>query len=638
MRTLKTLTLVTVLATVLGTAHLATAAELDTSELAGVVNDVTVTQGSSSPFTIDVSASGAIDCSVTPANPATAKVDTQFSISAGGSVTGSDFSSAMNFFASGTPCSGNNPITWTGAPTHYSVAASVSAAAATPVGVYNLTLSVAAGTTQVTNPNQQGGKLADTTATTIRFRVVAPSDTTPPVITRTVSGTLGSNDWFTSDVTVAWSVADPESAVVIDSGCGTQNFTTETTGVTSSCQAHSAGGSSTDSVNLKIDKTGPVVALSVTGGTLGSNGWYTSDVTVHTSGSDAISDNVSCTSDQLQTSETAGTDFHGSCTNDAGLTGDAPPLSIKLDRTPPIIDVTFAPPQNADGWNRTDVLVSYSCQDALSGIDTSYNTPPYASGCPSDDLASSEGLTSFVNRSARDLAGNLALVSPSVRIDNHAPTISQGAIDGTVGANGWYTSDVTVHFTAFDGLSGLRDPGDAAFTLAAAGEGASVPTGSRDVYDRADNVATAGPLTFQIDKHPPTIICGAADGSWHQTDVSIACSASDTGGSGLADSGDASFSLSTNVPAGTDDPDAATGSHLVCDVAGNCATAGPISGNKVDKKAPAISCDAPDGAWHNSNVSLACTAVDGGSGLANPTDAAFSLSTDVPDGSETANA
>ncbi len=37
------------------------------------------------------------------------------------------------------------------------------------------------------------------------------SDTTPPEITPAVSGTLGTNDWYTSDVTVSWTGSDPES-------------------------------------------------------------------------------------------------------------------------------------------------------------------------------------------------------------------------------------------------------------------------------------------------------------------------------------------------------------------------------------------------------------------------------------------
>jgi hypothetical protein len=119
--------------------------------------------------------------------------------------------------------------------------------------------------------------------------------------------------------------------------------------------------------------------------------------------------------------------------------------------------------------------------------------------------------------------------------------------------------------------------------------------------------------------------------------VNIACTASD-GGSGLASPGDATFSLSTSVPANTEDSNASTGSRSIADGVGNSATAGPISGNKVDKKAPAVSCGSADGAWHGSDVNIACTASDGGSGLASPGDAAFSLSTTVPANSEDSNA
>jgi len=37
--------------------------------------------------------------------------------------------------------------------------------------------------------------------------------TTPPVITPTITGTLGDNGWYTNDVTISLSVTDPESAI-----------------------------------------------------------------------------------------------------------------------------------------------------------------------------------------------------------------------------------------------------------------------------------------------------------------------------------------------------------------------------------------------------------------------------------------
>jgi hypothetical protein len=130
--------------------------------------------------------------------------------------------------------------------------------------------------------------------------------------------------------------------------------------------------------------------------------------------------------------------------------------------------------------------------------------------------------------------------------------------------------------------------------------------------------------------------CGAADGLWHTIDVSIACTASFP--SGLANPADASFSLSTSVPNGTETANAQTNSHQVCDQAGTCVTAGPIFGIQVDKKAPSLNCGSPDGLWHATDVSLACNASDNGSGLANPADANFSLVTSVLANTETLNA
>jgi uncharacterized membrane protein YgcG len=57
-----------------------------------------------------------------------------------------------------------------------------------------------------------------------------------------------------------------------------------------------------------------------------------------------------------------------------------------------------------------------------------------------------------------------------------------------------------------------------------------------------------------------------------------------------------------------------------------------------DAAPPSVSCQQPDSAWHADEVSLACTVLDAGTGLANPADASFSLSTNVGDGNESANA
>src|SRR5207249_1265426 len=111
--------------------------------------------------------------------------------------------------------------------------------------------------------------------------------------------------------------------------------------------------------------------------------------------------------------------------------------------------------------------------------------------------------------------------------------------------------------------------------------------------------------------------CGSVDGIWHAADVSIVCTASDSG-SGLANSSDANFILNTTVPAGTETANATTGTHSVCDVAGNCATVGPFGGNMVDKKPPAISITTPANTSYllNQAVSANYSCSDGGSGVA----------------------
>jgi hypothetical protein len=83
-------------------------------------------------------------------------------------------------------------------------------------------------------------------------------DITPPTITPTVSGTLGKNGFYVSDVTVSWDVRDAESEVST-AGCDTTTLTTDTTGTTFTCEATSAGGTTTKSVTVKRDATAPTV-------------------------------------------------------------------------------------------------------------------------------------------------------------------------------------------------------------------------------------------------------------------------------------------------------------------------------------------------------------------------------------------
>ena len=66
-------------------------------------------------------------------------------------------------------------------------------------------------------------------------------DTTPPVVTPIVTGTLSASGWYTSDITVQWTVTDPESEIVSTGyGCGvTSTFTTDFIYASPTCEATS---------------------------------------------------------------------------------------------------------------------------------------------------------------------------------------------------------------------------------------------------------------------------------------------------------------------------------------------------------------------------------------------------------------
>jgi hypothetical protein len=183
-------------------------------------------------------------------------------------------------------------------------------------------------------------------------------------------------------------------------------------------------------------------------------------------------------------------------------------------------------------------------------------------------------------------------------------------------AAGWNHADVTVTWNWADepGGSGLR-------TVVCTGESITRSEGVQSLQatcsDKEGNEGV-GSQVVRIDKTRPTVSCGAADGAWHSDNVSIACKGSD-GISGLAHSADASFNLATVVPSGVETAQASTGSRTVADRADNSTVAGPIGGNKIDRKAPVITIGQPSAATqytHADTLRLAYSVTDAGSGVA----------------------
>lgn len=102
----------------------------------------------------------------------------------------------------------------------------------------------------------------DSRSNRMRAFLVSPIDSTPPVVEATLTGTVGSNGWHTSDVDVAWVITDAEAPVAARIGCATEAVTADSPGVERSCQAKSIGGTSAvRSVTVKRDATKPAIGV-----------------------------------------------------------------------------------------------------------------------------------------------------------------------------------------------------------------------------------------------------------------------------------------------------------------------------------------------------------------------------------------
>lgn len=218
-----------------------------------------------------------------------------------------------------------------------------------------------------------------------------PSDTTPPVTTIELDGTLGSNDWYISLVTVTLSatddVDDPGSLITEYNLNGAVDwfpydlpFDLEDDGVVNLlARSEDLSGNLEDppaSASLKIDKTAPVVTGSISG-TPNGNGWYNSDVTINYTAVDETSglDDPSQADPQVEinfshtiSTEGANISDTGTATDKAGNVGAASFGGLKIDKTAPVITIISAPTGQCHVINYESATIQFTVTDNVSGV------------------------------------------------------------------------------------------------------------------------------------------------------------------------------------------------------------------------------------------------------------------------------
>ena len=439
------------------------------------------------------------------------------------------------------------------------------------------------------------GTATDKAGNTATASSTAPAgDTTPPTLSGAPTTQPNGNGWYKGDVTVHWTAADPESGIPTPPADTT--ITGEGTGLTSTTTVTNGAGLSTTATSspaVKIDRTAPTTGISGT-----SNSWVNGDVTVSLAASDNLS-GVASTSYTVdggaaQTGTTLTLSTEGDhtisffSTDKAGNAEAAQTAHVKIDKTAPTISHTFTPLSYNDGvWTNSDVTVTFDCADqGGSGL----------ASCTAPVTKTTEGEGQLVVGIATDNAGNSASNTAVVSIDKTKPTIA-AEVDRKPNAAGWYDDDVTVTYTASDGLSGVS--GTPANDVLGEGKNQSA---SATVTDAAGNTATAGVTGINVDKTDP-VLNGSFASGWHTDDVTVSWTCTD------AVSGPAAQPADTTV---TGEGDNLTSTASCADVAGNTVTK-TVTGIKIDRTAPTTTADVsgtPKNGWYSTSVEVTLSAHD----------------------------
>jgi large repetitive protein len=425
-----------------------------------------------------------------------------------------------------------------------------------------------------------------------------PGDPTPPVVTPVITGTLGDAGWYTTNVTVNWSISDPESIILSTSGCDARTLNADTVATRLACTATSDGGETTVAKTFKVDKTAPAASAAASRAA-DSNGWYNHSLTVDFSGTDGTSGLQSCTAPQTYSGpDSATATVSGTCRDAAGNTTPAS-LPVKYDQTAPQATASPGRAPDGNGWYNHALAVGFTGTDGTSGV----------ASCTQLNYAGPDDPSVALTGTCRDAAGNVSTTSTfTLKYDETAPQATATPSRPT-DVNGWYNRAVVVSFTGTDTTSGL-DVCDPAKTYSGP-DSASVSV-SGSCRDLAGNVA---PRSFGLkyDATGPQVTATPARAAnangWYNAAIGVTFAATD-GISGVG---------SCDGPKTYSGPDSSTASvaGTCLDQAGNARSATlPV---KYDATTPATTAtpgrSADSNGWFNRALTVTFGGTDGMSGL-----------------------
>ena len=404
--------------------------------------------------------------------------------------------------------------------------------------------------------------------TSTRSYVIKVNKSIPAAGELVIDGTLGDNGWYTSDVNL--SVKD-EVGVTSTLNINKINYDTAGTEIIMTSINNLTGASKTTKYTIKVDKTKPIVGELVISGVKGDNDWYKGDVTFSVkNGSDSMSGHSKTTSSITSiTKDTKGTKVVVTTKDKAGNTNTKEYI-VKMDKTAPVAGtLTISGTKGSGDWYLSDVTFTINDgSDATSGHAKTTSTHTSVSGNTSGTV---------VTVTTTDKAGNTATRKYTIKINKDAPTAGKLVVDGTLGENGWYVSDVKLSVQDVTGVTSKLNITEITSDTA----GTEVTMTSKNNTTGAVNVTKH---TIKVDKTKPTVgelvISGTkGNNGWYKSNVTFSVKNGSDALSGHSSTASSISSITTNTK----------GTNVVVttkDKAGNSAT--KTYTIKVDKTKPTI--------------------------------------------------
>jgi sugar lactone lactonase YvrE len=200
-------------------------------------------------------------------------------------------------------------------------------------------------------------------------------DFSPPTVQPLLTGTLGNDGWYTSDVQVSWAINEAPQNIISSSGCGNSSVTNDTAGMTFTCSVTSGGGTTSNSVTIKRDATPPVLAFGTPSPVPNTNGWNKTNVSIAFTRADLMSGlaSTSTASPLVLSTEGANVTRQVVVTDNAGNSATFTTVERNIDKTVPYAEME-SPVDNATYGFYQDVAADFVCED-ISLVSCTSPTP-----------------------------------------------------------------------------------------------------------------------------------------------------------------------------------------------------------------------------------------------------------------------